>query len=127
MAPPATPAPLVRSANYRFTSFRSFAGSPDGLFESAVQLPPAVNTRELLEMLHWSTVASASMLPCAVAVKPGVGGAEMAAAVPHAVAAYVCEKALVYLNTSTWMPVYVVACTIEDPVRSSSAPEAARK
>jgi hypothetical protein len=37
---------------YRFTSFRSFAGSPDGLFASAVQLPPAVKTRELLEMLH---------------------------------------------------------------------------
>src|SRR5689334_18114414 len=94
--PKAAPAPSPRSPSYRFTSFRSFAGSPDGLFASAVQLPPAVNTRELLEMLHWSTVASASMLPCAVAVKLGVGGAAIAAAVLQAVAAYVCENALVY-------------------------------
>src|SRR6266850_2607702 len=90
---------------YRLTSFRSFAGSPDGLFASAVQLPPAVNTRELLEMLHWSTVTSASMLPCAVATKLGVGGAATAAAVPHAVAAYVWLKVLPYLNVSTCMPV----------------------
>src|SRR5438128_11690740 len=29
---------------YSFTSFWSFAGSPDGLFPSAVQLPPAGKT-----------------------------------------------------------------------------------
>src|SRR5882724_10915230 len=56
---PATPTPSLRTS-YRLTSFRSFAGSPDGLFVSAVQLPPAENTRESLAMLHWSTVASAS-------------------------------------------------------------------
>src|SRR5439155_26390114 len=95
----------VLRAAYRFTSFRSFAGSPDGLFVSAVQLTPAENTRESLAMLHWSTVASASMLPCAVATKVGVGGSAMPAAVLHAVAAYVWLKVLPYLNVSTWMPV----------------------
>src|SRR2546430_11202096 len=77
----------VLRAAYRFTSFRSFAGSPDGLFVSAVQLPPAGNTRELVEMLHLSVVAPASMLPCALAVKLGAGRAPMAPAELHALAA----------------------------------------
>src|SRR6202158_4833141 len=98
--PGAVPASPSCEFPYRFTSFRSFAGSPEGLFASAVQLPPAVNTRELLEMLHWSIVASASMLPCAVATKLGVGGAVTPAALAHAVAEYVCEKVLPYLNVS---------------------------
>src|SRR6266403_5104807 len=123
----AIPASPSCDVPYRLTSFRSFAGSPDGLFASAVQLPPAVNTRELLEMLHWSIVASASMLPCAVATKLGVGGATTPAAVPHAVAAYVWLKMLPYLNVSTWIPVYVVAWTIVELVRSSRVPVAARK
>src|SRR2546427_8522043 len=76
----AIPASPPCDVPYRLTSFRSFAGSPDGLFASAVQLPPAVNTRESLAMLHWSTVASASMLPCAVATKLGVGGGATPAA-----------------------------------------------
>src|SRR5882762_7559150 len=113
-------------APYRFTSFRSFAGSPDGLFVSAVQLPPAVNTRELLEMLHWSTVASASMLPWAVATKLGVGGATTPAAVLQAVAAYVWLKVLPYLNVSTWMPVSVVAWAMVELVRSSRRSEERR-
>src|SRR6266446_10764202 len=102
---PATPPLLVANFLYRFTSFRSFAGSPDGLFASAVQLPPVVNTRESLAMLHWSIVASASMLPCAVATKFGVGGAVTPAALLQAVAAYAWLKVLPYLNVSTWIPV----------------------
>src|SRR5207245_4361941 len=72
--------------DYRFTSFWSLAGSPDGLFASAVQLPPAENTRESLEMLHWSTVVSASMLPSAKASNRVAGVPEMPAAELQAVA-----------------------------------------
>src|ERR671932_2519812 len=88
----ATPAPGLRNAltrSYRLTSFWSFAGSPDGLFASAVQLPLAVNVRESLEMLHWSTVASASMLPSARASNRVAGVPVRPAAELQAVAAYV--------------------------------------
>src|ERR1700694_37394 len=107
---PPRPPPLSSCGpGYRFTSFRSFAGSPEGLFASAVQLLAPANTRESLAMLHWSIVASASMLPCAVATKLGVGGGAMPGTLLHAVAEYVCEKGAPYLNTSTWMPVEVLA------------------
>src|SRR3989475_10642138 len=84
----AIPASPSCDVPYRLTSFRSFAGSPDGLFASAVQLPPAVNTRESLEMLHWSTVVSASMLPSAsasnrVAGVPCKPAAELQAVPPY--------------------------------------------
>ena len=91
--------PDRRPENPRFSSgpctkHPPLAGLPGALLgrnhrgpETKARLEFALlKTRELLEMLHWSTVASASMLPCAVAVKTGVGGAVMPAAVLQAVA-----------------------------------------
>ena len=59
----AVPARWCRTSLYRFTSFWSLAGSPDGLFASAVQLAVTVKTREPLEMVHTSTVESAPTVP----------------------------------------------------------------
>ena len=72
---------------------------------SAVQLPPAVNTREKLEMLHWSTVASASTLPRAIASKRVAGVPVRPAAVPQTVSAYAWSSAVPYLKVSTAIPV----------------------
>jgi len=73
----AAPTPFLAKLLYKFTSFRSFVGSPDGLFTSRA-VTASRDTPELLETLHWSIVASASMLPCAVATKTGSGGSHAA-------------------------------------------------
>src|SRR5207248_4655555 len=89
-------------SNYRFTSLLSFAGSPDGLFGSAEQPD---RTRDRSEMLHWSSTASASMLPTAAPMNDAVGGAFTAGVSPQA---RVPESGLAcadeYLNVSTEMP-----------------------
>src|SRR5437588_6312396 len=110
---------LGLTSDYRLTSLTSLVGSPDGLLVSAVQVALPLNTRETLEMLHWSSVASASTLPTAPEVKTGFGGVVTASVVEQAAEKAGLAVAVEYLNTSTWIPSSVVCEVIAVVLRIS--------
>jgi len=104
-ASPPKAVPRFPFQSLRLTSFRSFAGCPMG-FASAVAVTAGSDTRESLAMLHWSTVTSALMLPCAVATSSGFsrGGQGASPARCCTPSRRSLVEGAAVLNVSTWIP-----------------------